>query len=359
MWELDYKESWALKNWYFWTVVLEKTLESPLDCKEIQPVNPKGNQSWIFMGRTDAEAETPILWPPNVKNRLIKQDPDAGKDWRQEEKGTTEDEMVGWHHQLNGHECEWTPGAGDGQGGLVCCSPWGRKELDTTGRLNWTEQGTRVYYACGLTQKTQHVLPGFPLQALPHLPAPTSPPWRSPWTRVSEAGMPHTALAHMQMLKSQFPCLMGQAGHWGCEKGDLCLGLPGDWAGLHWREPQLPGFSLPHPAACLSLWGYFLTQPQPCLKAASGATRGEPSGESPLGAVCCCHKAGCPALPPPSSERPQPLAHRVSSCGHRPSPTLHRWAGGGDECLPRHLQAHPQCPWTVNMAPRSFSANVS
>ena len=105
MWELDHKESWALKNWSFWTVVLEKTLESPVDCKEIQPVHPKGNQSWIFIGRTDAEAETPILWPPDAKNWLIGKDHDAGKDWRWE-KGMTEDEMVGWHHQLDGHEFE-------------------------------------------------------------------------------------------------------------------------------------------------------------------------------------------------------------------------------------------------------------
>ena len=106
MWELEHIESWAPKNWCFWTVVLEKTLESPLDCKEIQPVHPKWNQSWIFIGRTDAEAETPTLWPPDAKNWLIWKDPNAGKDWRQEEKGTTEDEMVGWHHQLNGHEFE-------------------------------------------------------------------------------------------------------------------------------------------------------------------------------------------------------------------------------------------------------------
>ena len=103
MWELDYKESWAPKNWCFWTVVLEKTLESYLDCKEIQPVHPKGDQSWIFIGRTDAEAETPIIWPPDVKHWLTGKDPDAGKDWRQEEKGTTEDDMVGWHHPLSGH----------------------------------------------------------------------------------------------------------------------------------------------------------------------------------------------------------------------------------------------------------------
>ena len=106
MWELDHKESWALKNWCFWTVVLEKTLESPLGCKEIKPINPKGNQSWIFIGRTDAEAEALILWPPDGKNWLIGKDPDAGKDWRWEEKGTTEDEMVGWHPWLNGHESE-------------------------------------------------------------------------------------------------------------------------------------------------------------------------------------------------------------------------------------------------------------
>ena len=139
MWELDYKESWALKYWCFWTVVLEKTLESPLDCKEIQPVNPKGNQSWIFTGRTDAEAETPVLWPPDSKNWLIWKDLDTGKDWRQEEKGMTEDEMVRWHHRLSGHEFEQALGVGEGQGGLACCSPWGRKESDTTEQLNWTE----------------------------------------------------------------------------------------------------------------------------------------------------------------------------------------------------------------------------
>ena len=129
----------STENWYFWTVVLEKTLESPLDCKEIQSVHAKGNQSWIFIGRTDAEAEAPVLWPPDVKNWLIWKDPDAGKDWRQEEKGTTEHEMVGWHHRLDGHECEQAPGVGDGQGGLACYSSWGQKELDTTERLSWTE----------------------------------------------------------------------------------------------------------------------------------------------------------------------------------------------------------------------------
>ena len=132
MWELDHKESWALKNWCFWIVVLGKTLESPLDSKEIKPAHPKGNQSWIFIGRTDAEAEAPILWPPDAKNWLIWKDPDAGKDWRQEKKGTTEDKMVGWHHWLNGHEFEQALGVGDGQGGLACCSPWGSKESDTT-----------------------------------------------------------------------------------------------------------------------------------------------------------------------------------------------------------------------------------
>ena len=139
MWELDYKESWELKNWCFWTVVLEKTLGSPLHCKELETVSTKGNQPWIFIGRTDAEADTPVLRPPHEKNWLIGKDPDAGKDWRQEEKGLTEDEMFGWHHRLDGHEFEWTLRVGDGQGGLACCSPWGHKELDTAEQLNWTE----------------------------------------------------------------------------------------------------------------------------------------------------------------------------------------------------------------------------
>ena len=112
--ELDYKESWALKNWHFWTVVLEKTLESPLDCKEIQPVDSKADQSWMFFGRTDAEAETLILWPAHEKNWLTRNDPDSGKDWRQEEKGMAEDEMVGWHHRLDGHEFKQASGVGDG-----------------------------------------------------------------------------------------------------------------------------------------------------------------------------------------------------------------------------------------------------
>ena len=139
MWELDYKESWAPKNWCFWTVLLEKSLESPLDCKEIQPVHPKGDQSWIFIGRTDAEPETPILWPCHAKSWLIWKDPDAEKDWGQEEKGMTENEIVGWHHRLNGHGFGWTLGVGDGQGGLACCGSWGCKESYMTERLNWTE----------------------------------------------------------------------------------------------------------------------------------------------------------------------------------------------------------------------------
>ena len=119
--ELDHNKNWELKNCCFWTVVLEKTLESPLDCKEIQTVHPKGNQSWIFIGRIDAEPEAPILWPPDVKSWLIWKDPDAGKGWRHEKKGTTEYEMVGWHHWLDGHEFEQTLGVGDGPGGLACC----------------------------------------------------------------------------------------------------------------------------------------------------------------------------------------------------------------------------------------------
>ena len=137
MWELDYKESWVPNNLCFWTVVLEKMLESLLDSKEIKPVNSKGNRSWIFIGRTDAKAETPILWPPDVKNWLLGKDLDAGKDWRQE-KGMTEDEMVGWHHWLNGHGFGWTPGAGDGQVSLEWSSPWFcRVGQDWVTELNW------------------------------------------------------------------------------------------------------------------------------------------------------------------------------------------------------------------------------
>ena len=140
MWELGFKEGSAPKNWCFQTMVLEKFLERPLDCKEIQPVNPKENQSWIFIGKTDAEAKTPILWPPAAKNWLVWKDSDSGKDWRRE-KGMTEDVMVGWHHQLDGHEFVQALGVGDGQGSLVCCSPQGCKESDTTEWLNWTELG--------------------------------------------------------------------------------------------------------------------------------------------------------------------------------------------------------------------------
>ena len=130
--ELDSKESWARKSWCFWTVVLEKTFESSLDCKEIQPVLLKGNQSWVYFGRTDVEAETPIVWPPDAKSWLIWKDPNAGKDWGQEEKGMTENEIVGWHHWFNGHWFEQAPGNGEGQGSLACYSPWDRKESDTT-----------------------------------------------------------------------------------------------------------------------------------------------------------------------------------------------------------------------------------
>ena len=146
-------ESWPIKKAEHlridaFVVWCWRKLESPLNCKEIQPVHPKGNQSWIFTGRTEAEAETPILWPPDVKNWLIGKDPDAGKDWGQEEKGMTEDEMVGWHHWLDGHESEWTLGVGDGQGGLACCNSWGHKESDTTEWLNWTELSHNLSIAC-------------------------------------------------------------------------------------------------------------------------------------------------------------------------------------------------------------------
>ena len=146
MWKLDDKESWAPKNWCFRIVVLEKTLESLLDSKEIKPVNPKGNKLWMFIGRTDAEAEAPILWPPDVKSQFTGKDPDAEKDWRQEGKWVTEDEMVGWHHQLNRYEFEQTSGDVEGQGSLVCCSPWGHKESDTTEWLN----NNIAFYVCSL-----------------------------------------------------------------------------------------------------------------------------------------------------------------------------------------------------------------
>ena len=138
MWELDCEEGRALNNWCILTVML-KTLASPLNCKEIQPVHSDGDQPWDFFGRNDTKAETPILWPPHAKSWLIGKESDSGRDYGQEEKGTTEDEMSGWHHWLDGRESEWTPEVGDGQGGLACCDSWGRKESDTTERLNWTE----------------------------------------------------------------------------------------------------------------------------------------------------------------------------------------------------------------------------
>ena len=138
MWELECEEGWAPKNWCFWTVVLEKTPESPLDCKEIQPVHSKGDQPWVFFGRDDAKAP-PVLRPPHAKSWLNGKDSDAGRDWGQEEKGMTEDEVAGWHQWLNGRESGWTPGVGDGQGGLACCNSWDHKELDMTEWLNWTE----------------------------------------------------------------------------------------------------------------------------------------------------------------------------------------------------------------------------
>ena len=139
MWELDHNESWAPKNWCFWIVVLEKTLESPLDCKEIQPVHPKGNQPWIFIGRTDTEAEAPILWPPDAKNWLIGKDPDSGKGWRQEEKGTTEDEMVGWHRRLDGHESEQAPACWTGKPCVLQSIRSQRVRHDWVTELNWTD----------------------------------------------------------------------------------------------------------------------------------------------------------------------------------------------------------------------------
>ena len=175
MWELDYKESWALKNWYLWTVVLEKNLESPSDCKAMIPINPKGNQSWIFIGRTDSEVEALILWPPDAKNWLLGKDPDAGKNWRQEENGTTEDETVRWHHRLDGHEFEHGLGVGGGHGSLACCSPWDCKKWNMTEWLSWNSssswqwecnrewhalgaacEGVMYMYLCSMSNPPQH-----------------------------------------------------------------------------------------------------------------------------------------------------------------------------------------------------------
>ena len=159
MWGLDHKESWGPKNWCFWTVVLEKTLKSLLDFKEFQSVHPKGNQSWIFIGRTDAEA--PILWTTDVKNWLIWKDPDAGKDWKQVKKGMTEDEMFGWHHWLNGLESEQALGVSDGQGGLVCCSLLGGKDLAMTEQLNWTEPKIQILAMFSLVPWNKNLLVHF------------------------------------------------------------------------------------------------------------------------------------------------------------------------------------------------------
>ena len=178
---------WELKNWCFWTVVLEETLESPLDCKEIQPVHPKGDQSWIFVGRTDVEAETPILWPPDAKSWLIGKAPDAGKDWRWEEKGTTENEMVGWHHRLDGHEFEYTPGVGDGQGGLAAVvHAKSRTRLSDWIELNWAPVSTLARRercgagrAPGTDSSVQLLCLSFPVTCETH--------WEheGPWARVS------------------------------------------------------------------------------------------------------------------------------------------------------------------------------
>ena len=146
MWELDCEKSWGLKNWCFWPVMLERTLKSPLDCKEIRPVHSKRDQPWVFFGRNDAKAETPVLCLPHVKSWLTGKDSDAGRDWGQEEKGTTKDEMAGCHHWLDGHEFGWTLGVGDGQGGLACCGSWCHKESDTTEWLNWTECSRWTYF---------------------------------------------------------------------------------------------------------------------------------------------------------------------------------------------------------------------
>ena len=214
MWELDYKKSYMPKNWCFWTVVLEKSLESPLDCKEIQPVHPKGDQSRIFIGRIDAETETPTLWPPDAKNWLTGKYPDAGKDGRWEEKGTTEDAMVGWHHRLNGHEFEQSPGLGDGQGSLACCSPQGHKELDMTEWLNWTELNKETNWGAvvgkALPQllevfiKGMIYLPGDELPLIRSVQAERKWLWHESYAKPSAAGVLQPGCAsqlHIELVK--------------------------------------------------------------------------------------------------------------------------------------------------------------
>ena len=201
-------------KWCLWTVVLEKTVESPLDCKEIQPVHPKGNQSWIFIGRTDAEAGTPILWSPDAMNWLIWKDPDAGKDWRQEEKGKTEDEMVGWHHTLDGHEFEQALGVDDEQGSLACCSPWGHEESDSAEWLNWTElyfilkrlsasdmKWTKLQTKCSNTQKLYKDFNSVQLLSCVRL-------FATPWTAARQASLSITnsqSLPKLMSIESMMP----------------------------------------------------------------------------------------------------------------------------------------------------------
>ena len=171
MWELDHRKSWALKNRCFWTVLLKKTLKSPLESKEIKPVNPKGNQSWIIIGRTDVKTETLILWPSDAKNWLIGKDPDAGKDWRQEETGMTKNEMVGWHHRLNRHEFEQATGDSDGQGSLTCCRLWGHKvRHDWVTELNWLNR-IKIKPMCSWSQGWSHLMERADLSPTPTPPA--------------------------------------------------------------------------------------------------------------------------------------------------------------------------------------------
>ena len=190
---------------------MEKTLESPLDCKKIQPVHPRGNQSWIFIGRTDVEAETPILWPPDAKSWLIWKDPGAGKYWRQEEKGTSEDEMMGWHHQLNGHEFEWTLGVGDGLESLACCSLWGHKESDRTEWLNWTElMEVSIQFRCSIVSDSLR----------PHESWHTRPPCPSPTSGVTQTHLHWVsdAIQPLHPLSSPSPPALNLSQHQGLFK---------------------------------------------------------------------------------------------------------------------------------------------
>ena len=257
----DCEESWALKNWCFWTVVLEKTLESPLDFKEIQPVHPKGDQSWVFIGRTDAEAETPILWPPHVTSWLPGKDPDARRDWRQEEKGTTEDEMAGWHHRLDAHEFGWTPGVGDGQGGLTCCDSWDHKESDTTEQLHWTKGPSSSEIGLVLEVHTEDTLVIWGLSLL--LLCLRVFIWDHDWKGHHQDVVADLVQSHHHIIiwvlwgaLGKFPCSITSRSSWGHRRGiaGCALSTGTTLLAAEMVSPSPPGYTAHRPKAREHKW---------------------------------------------------------------------------------------------------------